>query len=208
VSFLYLIVTVMIEFCDVPGSSTPSPACFSAMRSQHVSQLYQSNALMISLYSVILDFILGTLLYRAFLTVPKVVKALDTYRGYLFQEKYEKRLKIVYGSWASLLVVLIILVFIENFVPGVYRTTHIASILNSINQLINTCQFIVAFETMTVIEMLMCLATDRWKPSEDEDGTRANGSYDGSDVDPVAAGESVRKDSRRRVIAGLGEEEV
>jgi hypothetical protein len=172
------------------------------MSSQHFAKLYQSNALILSLYAVILDFILGTLLFRAFLTVPKVVKSLDTYRGFLFRETYEKRLKIAFGIWASLLATLIILVFVEKFVPGVYKTIHVALILNNINQLINTCQFIAAFETMTVIEMLMCLATDRWKPSEEEKGTR---SYDGSDIDPVAAGESGVADSRRRVIAGLGE---
>jgi hypothetical protein len=204
VNLLYLIVTVLVEYCDGPGSE--SPTCYSAMRSQHVAQLYQSNALILSLYSVILDFILGTLMFRAFLTVPKVVKALDTYQGYLFQEKYTKRLKIIYGSWASLLAVLIILVFLENFVPGVFRTTHIALILNNINQLINTCQFIAAFETMTIIEMLMSLGTNRWKPSEDEKGTRSN--YDGSDIDPIAAGELGGGDSRRREISGLGEEEV
>jgi hypothetical protein len=172
------------------------------MRSQHVAQLYQSNALMLSLYAVILDFILGILLYRAFLTVPKVVKALDTYRGFLFRETYEKRLKIAFRIWASLLATLIILVLIENFVPGVYKTIHISLIMNNVNQLINTCQFIAAFETMTVIEMLMCLATDRWIPSEEEHGTRSI-AYEGSDIDPIAAGESGIVDSRRRVIPEL-----
>jgi hypothetical protein len=204
VSLLYLIVTVLVEYCDGPGSE--SPTCYSAMRSQHLAQLYQSNGLILSLYSVILDFILGTLMFRAFLTVPKVVKALDTYRGYLFQEKYKKRLKIIYGCWASLLATLVILVLVENFVPGVHRTTHIALILNNVNQLINTCQFIAAFETMTIIEMLMTLGVEKWIPSEDEKGTRS--SYDGSDIDPIAAGESGVGDSRRKVIAGLGEELV
>jgi hypothetical protein len=202
-NFLYLIVAVLVESCEGPASGS---TCYAAQRSQFLAQLYQSNALILTLFSVILDFILGTLMFRAFLTVPKVVKALDTYRGYLFQEQYTKRLKIIYGCWASLLATLIILVLIENFVPGIYRTTHIALILNNLNQLINTCQFIAAFETMTIIEMLMSLATNRWLPSEDEKGTRSN--YDGSDVDPIAAGESDEADSRQRVIAGLGNEEV
>jgi hypothetical protein len=193
---------MFVEFCEGPGSGIDSPACDSAMSSQHVAKLYQSNALMLSLYAVILDFILGTLMFRAFLTVPKVVKSLDTYRGYLFQEKYKPRLKIAFGIWASLLGTLFILVLVENFVPGVYRATHVATILNNINQLINTLQFIAAFETMTIIEMLMCLATNRWNPSEDEKGTRSI-SYEGSDIDPVAAGESNGGDSRRRVIGGL-----
>jgi hypothetical protein len=202
-NFLYLIVTGLVESCEGPASGS---TCHAVQRSQFVAQLYQSNALMISLYSVILDFILGTLMFRAFLTVPKVVKALDTYRGYLFQEKYTRRLKIIYGCWASLLATLIILVLIENFVPGIYRTTHIALILNNINQLINTCQFIAAFETMTIIEMLMILGVNQWIPSEDEKGTRSI--YDGSDIDPIAAGESGGGDSRQRVIVGLGDEEV
>jgi hypothetical protein len=177
-----------------------SPACDTAMRSQHVEKLYQSNGLILSLYAVILDFILGTLMFRAFLTVPKVVKSLDTYRGYLFQEKYEPRLKIAFGIWVSLLATLFIFVFVEKFVPGVYRTTHVALILNNVNQLKNTLQFIAAFETMTIIEMLMCLATNRWNPSEDEKGTR---SYEGSDIDPIAAGESNGGGGRRRVTGEL-----
>jgi hypothetical protein len=119
--------------------------------------------------------------------------------GYQFQEKYTKRLKLIYGSWASLLATLSILVFVENFVPGVYRTTHVALILNKFNQLINTCQFIAAFETMTIIELLMSLATDRWIPSEKKD-TRS----EGSDIDRIATGELERYDNRCRVIDGLG----
>jgi hypothetical protein len=47
----------------------------------------------------------------------------------------------------------------------------------------------------------MSLATNRWKPSKDEKGTC---SYDGSDVDPVAAGELGMADSRMRVVVEIG----
>jgi hypothetical protein len=56
---------------------------------------------------------------------------------------------------------LIILVFVEKFSPSVYNTTHIALILNNLNQLINTLQFYAAFQLLISVDFLMKLGSER-----------------------------------------------
>jgi hypothetical protein len=108
-----------------------------------------------------LDFIFGSILFLSFLTVPSVKKALYNLRGTRHLEKYTRRVKTWFSIWAALLLSLIILVFIEKFVPGVYRTTHIALILNNCNQLINTLQFYAAFQMLRAVDFLMKLGSGR-----------------------------------------------
>ena len=78
-------------------------------------------------------------------------------------ELYTKEAWRDFTIWASLLGTLIILVFIEKFVPAVYNTVHIALVLNNFNQLINTMQFIVAFKLLRGVEILLAIGTGRKK---------------------------------------------
>jgi hypothetical protein len=115
----------------------------------------------LSLYALILDFIFGTILFLSFLTVPAVKKILKTLEGTRHLERYTKIARFGFCSWAALLIFLVILVFIEKFSPAVYRTTHLALILNSLNQLINTLQFYAAYQLLIAIEFLMKLGSQR-----------------------------------------------
>jgi hypothetical protein len=161
VNFLYLIVTVLVEYCEGPGSGTG--LCHSVMTSVHAAKLYQSNALILSLYAVILDFIFGSILFLSMFSVPSVKKAINAIRGTRHAERYTRRAKTLFSIWATLLIILFILVFVENFVPGVYRTTHIALILNNLNQLINTLQFYAAFQLLIAVDFLMKLGSGKKK---------------------------------------------
>jgi hypothetical protein len=66
-----------------------------------------------------------------------------------------------FSAWASLLTVLIILVFVQKFVPAVHSTTHIATIINNFTQLVNTLQFYAAFQLLIAVEFLMKLGSGR-----------------------------------------------
>jgi hypothetical protein len=59
------------------------------------------------------------------------------------------------------LLILIILVSVEKFEPAVYKTTHIALILNNLNQLLNTLQFYAAFQLLIAVDFLMKLGSQR-----------------------------------------------
>jgi hypothetical protein len=119
------------------------------------------DGLILSLYALILDFIFGSLLFASFLTVPKVKKVLKDLEGTRHLERYTKVAKNGFIAWTTLLISLIILVFVEKFTPSVYRTTHIALILNNLNQLINTMQFYAAFQFLRAVEFLMKLGSGR-----------------------------------------------
>ena len=123
--------------------------------------MFAVDVLILTLYVVILDFVFGSLMINAFLRLERVQKVLDTMKGYEFKKKYEKRAKLAYFAWAALLASLILLVCVEQFVPQVYGTVHIALILNNVNQIINTLQFIAAFEVLGAVELLMKLTTNR-----------------------------------------------
>jgi hypothetical protein len=170
VSILYLIVTLLVEYCAGPGKDLMSPTCEYALNSSSVYLLYQSSeksfsnyldGLILSLYVLILDFILGSILFSSFLTVPAVKKVLHSLRGTRHLERYTNVARVGFWSWASLLTVLIILVFVEKVCPSVYNTTHIALILNKVNQLINTLQFFAAFQLLIAVEFLMKLGSGR-----------------------------------------------
>jgi hypothetical protein len=170
VNILYLLVTLVVEFCADPGKDMMSPTCEYASSSSGVYLLYQSSensfsnyldGVILSLYALILDFIFGTVLFYTFLTVPAVKKVLHSLRGTRHLERYTNVARVGFWSWASLLTVLIILVFVEKFCPSVYNTTHIALILNNLNQLINTLQFYTAFQLLKAVEFLMKLGSGR-----------------------------------------------
>jgi hypothetical protein len=110
---------------------------------------------------LILDFILGSILFLSFLTVPAVKRILKALEGTRHLERYTNVARVGFWSWASLLTVLIILVFVEKFCPSVYNTTHIALILNNLNQLINTLQFYAAFQLLIAVDFLMKLGSQR-----------------------------------------------
>jgi hypothetical protein len=76
-------------------------------------------------------------------------------------ERYTKVARIGFVSWAALLLILIILVSVEKFEPAVYKTTHIALILNNLNQLLNTLQFHAAFQLLIAVDFLMKLGSQR-----------------------------------------------
>jgi hypothetical protein len=110
---------------------------------------------------LILDFILGSILFLSFLTVPAVKRILRELEGTRHLERYTNLARVGFWSWATLLTILIILVFVEKFCPAVYSTTHIALILNSLNQLVNTLQFYAAFQLLIAVDFLMKLASGR-----------------------------------------------
>jgi hypothetical protein len=170
VSIIYLIGTLLVEFCAGPGKYLISPTCEYALNSNSIYLLYQSSkhlfsnyldSLILSLYALILDFILGSILFLSFLTVPAVKKILKELEGTRHLERYTNEARVGFWSWASFLTVLIILVFLEKFCPSVYNTTHIALILNGLNQLINTLQFFAAFQLLIAVEFLMKLGSGR-----------------------------------------------
>jgi hypothetical protein len=115
----------------------------------------------LSLYALILDFILGLILLASFWTVPAVKKIILQIKGTRHLERYTKKARAFFTFWLSLLCLLIILVFTGKLAPAVYRTTHIALILNNLTQLINTIQFYAAFQLLRVAEFLMKLASGR-----------------------------------------------
>jgi hypothetical protein len=119
------------------------------------------DALILSLYALILDFLFGSILFYSFLTVPAVKRILKELEGTRHLERYTKVARIGFVSWAALLIILIILVSVEKFVPAVYKTTHIALILNNLNQLINTLQFYAAFQLLIAVDFLMKLGSQR-----------------------------------------------
>jgi hypothetical protein len=112
---------------------------------------------------LILDFIFGSILFLSFLTVPAVKRILQALEGTRHLERYTNVARVGFWSWASLLTVLIILVFVEKFLPAVYNTKHIALILNNFNQLINTLQFYAAFQLLIAVDFLMKLGSERKK---------------------------------------------
>jgi hypothetical protein len=119
------------------------------------------DALILSLYALILDFIFGSLLFISFQTVPSVKRVLQSLQGTRHLERYTKKARIGFVSWAALLLTLIILVSLEKFEPAVYKTTHIALILNNFNQIINTLQFYAAFQLLIAVDFLMKLGSRR-----------------------------------------------
>jgi hypothetical protein len=110
---------------------------------------------------LILDIIFGSILFLSFLTVPAVKRILRELEGTRHLERYTKVARVGFWSWATLLTVLTILVFVEKFCPAVYNTTHIALILNSLNQLVNTLQFYAAFQLLIAVDFLMKLGSGR-----------------------------------------------
>jgi hypothetical protein len=113
------------------------------------------------MYALILDYIFGLILVASFMKVPAVKKILEAMRGTRHLERYTNVARTGFLAWTALLLTLIILVFLENVVPAVYKTPHIALILNNINQLLNTLQFYSAFQLLRAIEFLMKIATGR-----------------------------------------------
>ncbi|KAL3897359.1 MAG: hypothetical protein SGCHY_003473 [Lobulomycetales sp.] len=158
VHFSYLSVTVLIDHCQYAGYGR---LCSSALGSRQLLELYQSNGLILTLYSVMVDFILGSILIAIFFRIQRVKKALNTMKGETFCEAYSHKAKMAYACWAFMLVVLFALAFAQKFVRGVYETTHIANAMNAAGQLVNTLQYLAAFETLGALEFLLRLATNR-----------------------------------------------
>jgi hypothetical protein len=139
----------------------------------------------LSLYALILDFIFGSILFLSFLTVPSVKRILESLKGTRHLKKYTTKARIGFLSWAAFLLILIVLVSVEKFEPAVYKTTHIALIMNNFNQLINTLQFYAAFQLLIAVDFLMKLGSRRkrirtFARSEDV----ASRSDPASDADP------------------------
>lgn len=84
----YFVVTTMVEYCQGPGSIDGTTSlCRSVLGSSSVMKLFQSNALILTLYAVNADYILGLIMFLAFLTVPKVQKALERYEVLYINKK-------------------------------------------------------------------------------------------------------------------------
>lgn len=170
VNFGYLFVTLLVEYCEnlKGSSSTLQDSCSNIISSKAISQLHQtsmlwltSGSLILSLYDIILDYIMGLVLLAAILAVPKIQKALRTQAFLDVKEFYAVRAVSYFYCWTGLLVVIIILAIVENTVPAISNTVHIASILNHINQIINTLQFLAAFEYMYAIELLLLIGVGK-----------------------------------------------
>jgi hypothetical protein len=110
---------------------------------------------------LILDFILGAILFLSILAVPSVKRIHNALKGTRHLKRYTRVAKMSFLAWAALLIILFILVFVEKICPAVYNTTHIATILNNVNQLINTLQFYAAFQLLIAVEFLMKLGSGR-----------------------------------------------
>lgn len=100
---------------------------------------------------------------KAFKGVAAVKSALDSIKGTRHLERYTSKAKNGFIAWTGLLAFLIILVFVEKFTPAVYNTVHIALVMNNLNQLINTLQFIAAFNVLWGIEILLAIGLGRKK---------------------------------------------
>lgn len=75
--------------------------------------------------------------------------------------RYGRIFTTAFYGWTFLLATLIVLVIAQNFSPAVYETVHISLIISNTNQLINTLQFLFAFEFFQSIELLMMAGTGR-----------------------------------------------
>ena len=110
------------------------------------------------------------------LMVPAITKRFDEIKGTRHLEKYKAVARRSYIGWCVLLFLLCTSVFMGKFLPDIYRTTHIALIVNNTSQLINTLQFYAAFRLMQAIEFLIKLGTGKVRVGSagyNEDGSSA-----------------------------------
>lgn len=157
----YVVLTLTHEYCQLTENNNKHQACSDLINSDPVTALFGAFQLLLSLYSVVLDFIFGTILLVAILRVPMVKKVLQSTKGFEYRDKYLSKFVIIYSVWALLLVLSITLSMLNAAAPVVYSTKHISLIVNALTQLINTCQFLSAFEFMAGIELLMKIGTNR-----------------------------------------------
>ncbi|KAL3895993.1 MAG: hypothetical protein SGCHY_004361 [Lobulomycetales sp.] len=113
------------------------------------------------MYGVIVDFVLGLLALHWFLRVPAVTKAMESMHGTEHLFRYRQRANRILMGWSFLLFLVIILVFVQKLDPKVYSSIHASAIMNNIVQLLNTCQFWIAYELIRALEFLLRLATGR-----------------------------------------------
>ena len=123
--------------------------------------IFNIDGLILSLYALILDYAFGCILFVVFTKTASVKKVLKELEGTRHLERYSQKVYMAFSIWTSLLLSLVILVLVEKFTPAVYQTVHIASIMNSLNQLINTLQFFFAFEFIRSVEFLVKLGSGR-----------------------------------------------
>ena len=111
------------------------------------------DALILSFYGVIMDFILGSVLFASMYTKLNIKERTQGTRKLYRYSAYS-----LYFIWTALLVILIVLTSLVNFVPQVSNTVHIKSIFTLVVNLINTIQFLAAYEFMVAIELLTKIA--------------------------------------------------
>ncbi|KAL3895213.1 MAG: hypothetical protein SGCHY_004834, partial [Lobulomycetales sp.] len=151
VCFSYLSVTLIVEYCSDPGLKSGG-LC---------DAVATSSALILSMYGVIADYVLGIIALYRFLLVPAVAKAMENLdqTDHLF--RYGKRANRIFMGWSFLLFLVVILVFLQKLDPTVYSSIHASAIMNNLVQLLNTCQFWIAYELIRALEFLLRLATGR-----------------------------------------------
>ncbi|KAL3898141.1 MAG: hypothetical protein SGCHY_002939 [Lobulomycetales sp.] len=162
ICFSYLSVTLTMEYCSGPGYGNGG-ICDSATESRSLSDLYQSGALILSLYGVISDFVLGLIALVSFLHVQSVSNVLEKLHGTRHMERYSRRANQILAGWALLLWIVVALVFVQKFTTAVYTDVHASAIMNNATQLLNTVQFWVAYELIRSLEFILKLGTGRKK---------------------------------------------
>lgn len=174
VNFTYVTVTMLVDYCQISGAG--SAICAQTMTNQGLLVFNQSSkaytasmsndhhisdAIMLSMFSTLVDYALGTFLLVALANVPRIRKMLNTSRGFEFRQHYQKRAYILYGVWSFLLVLVIVLTMSQRLVPGIVNSVHPSQIIGNTVQLLNTIQFILGFELMAAIELIMRIGVNR-----------------------------------------------
>ncbi|KAL3895396.1 MAG: hypothetical protein SGCHY_004724, partial [Lobulomycetales sp.] len=160
ICFSYLSITLTVEYCNVPGYASGS-ICDSVSASRSLLDLYQANALILSIYGLIIDFVLGIIALSTFIHVPAVAKVLKELHGTRHHQRYSRRANRITSAWTFLLLVGIILVFVQRLTPTVYNDIHASAIINNVVQLLNTVQFWIAYELIRALEFLLRIGTGR-----------------------------------------------
>lgn len=117
-----------------------------------LSHEFNIAGLVLVMYATVTDFILGSVMFFVVLNVPSIKTEVEgaSYR-------YRRQAIWFFIAWFTILVTVIILQFSAYTIPAVVGTLQISNILNVVIELLNTIEFVVAYEFMRIIEFLIAV---------------------------------------------------
>lgn len=104
------------------------------------------------MYATVLDFILGAITFFTVLSVPKIKAQLSD-----ASRKYRRNALLFFLAWFLILVLVIILQIAVYTVPSILGTVQLSNILNAVIEVLNTIEFVLAYEYMRVIEFMIAV---------------------------------------------------